>query len=217
PFLGQGMCTGIRDADNLSWKLAEVIKGSSEDDILDSYQKERYHHTVQLTRGAIMLGKIIQSHNALISGIRNWVFKNVLSNKVLLQEVQNKISNRADYKTYYKGYIGKHNLLSGALFPYFEMHDAFSMQKVSSDHYLGENWTILARDPLPCSNKPEDMSLLCLNPPSGLWKSFQGNSDVIEEWFDRREVDFLIIRPDKYIYEAGKASQWQEEKISLSN
>ncbi|MEL6191902.1 MAG: bifunctional 3-(3-hydroxy-phenyl)propionate/3-hydroxycinnamic acid hydroxylase [Bacteroidota bacterium] len=217
PFLGQGMCTGIRDADNLSWKLAEVIKGNREEDILDTYQKERYHHTVQLTRGAIMLGKIIQSSNSFISGVRNWVFKNVLSNKLLLQEVQNKVSNRADYKTYYKGYIGKHKFLSGTLFPYFEMHDAFSMENSSSDNYLGESWTVLARDPLPCSNKPNDMSLLCLNPPSGLWTSFQGNSDIIEEWFDRRGVDFLIIRPDKYIYEAGKSSQWREEQISLSN
>ncbi|MEM8896675.1 MAG: bifunctional 3-(3-hydroxy-phenyl)propionate/3-hydroxycinnamic acid hydroxylase [Bacteroidota bacterium] len=217
PFLGQGMCTGIRDAENLSWKLAEVIKGTREEDILDSYQKERYHHTVQLTRGAMMLGKIIQSSNSFISGVRNWVFKNVLSNKVLLQEVQNKISNRAEYKTYFKGYIGKHNLLSGTLFPYFEMYDAFSMQGRSSDHYLGENWTVLARVPLPCTHKHEEVSLLCLNAPSGLWQSFQGSDDVMSEWFDRREVDFVIIRPDKYIYDAGKSSQWGEEKMPLSN
>ena len=217
PFLGQGMCTGIRDADNLSWKLAEVIQGKREEDILDSYQKERYHHTVQLTRGAIMLGKIIQSSNSFISAVRNWVFKNVLSHKVLLQEVQNKISNRAEYKTYFKGYIGKHKLLSGTLFPYFEMHDAFSMERKSSDHYLGENWTVLARDPLACTQKPEEVSLFCTNPPAGLWQSFQGDDDIMLEWFDRREVDFVIIRPDKYIYDAGKSSQWREEKLSLSN
>ena len=164
-----------------------------------------------------MLGKIIQSSNSFLSGVRNWVFKNVLSNKVLLQEVQNKISNRAEYKTYFKGYIGRHKLLSGTLFPYFEMHDAFSMENSSSDNYLGENWTVLARDPLACTQKPEEVSLICLNPPSGLWHSFQGDDDIMLEWFDRREVDFVIIRPDKYIYDAGISSQWREEKLSLSS
>jgi 2-polyprenyl-6-methoxyphenol hydroxylase-like FAD-dependent oxidoreductase len=42
PQGGQGLNTGIQDAVNLGWKLAEVIKGSASDGLLDTYQAERH-------------------------------------------------------------------------------------------------------------------------------------------------------------------------------
>ena len=41
PFLGQGMCQGIRDVANLSWKLGAVLRGEAEEVLLDSYGAER--------------------------------------------------------------------------------------------------------------------------------------------------------------------------------
>ena len=41
PHMGQGMQSGLRDAENLAWKLAAVIGGKAEDALLDSYQSER--------------------------------------------------------------------------------------------------------------------------------------------------------------------------------
>src|SRR6185295_9635261 len=41
PVGGQGMNTGIGDAVNLAWKLAEVIAGRAPERILDSYEPER--------------------------------------------------------------------------------------------------------------------------------------------------------------------------------
>ena len=43
-FVGQGMNAGIRDADNLSWKLHAVIRHGADPEILDSYQSERAPH-----------------------------------------------------------------------------------------------------------------------------------------------------------------------------
>ena len=42
PTGGQGLSTGIQDAVNLGWKLAQVIKGTSPESLLDSYQAERH-------------------------------------------------------------------------------------------------------------------------------------------------------------------------------
>ena len=42
PFMGQGMCAGIRDAANLAWKLAHCIRRGHDDAMLDSYQSERH-------------------------------------------------------------------------------------------------------------------------------------------------------------------------------
>ncbi len=41
PFGGQGMNTGIGDAENLAWKLALVVAGRADARLLDTYQAER--------------------------------------------------------------------------------------------------------------------------------------------------------------------------------
>jgi 3-(3-hydroxy-phenyl)propionate hydroxylase len=43
-FVGQGMNAGVRDADNLSWKLEAVLKHGADPAILDSYEAERRPH-----------------------------------------------------------------------------------------------------------------------------------------------------------------------------
>ena len=42
PAGGQGLNIGVQDAANLGWKLAQVVKGTSPDSLLDSYQAERH-------------------------------------------------------------------------------------------------------------------------------------------------------------------------------
>lgn len=59
PFMGQGMCSGLRDAWNLAWKLALILDGKATDDLLDTYQIERQPHVSQITDISIYLGQII--------------------------------------------------------------------------------------------------------------------------------------------------------------
>ncbi|OUR80776.1 3-(3-hydroxyphenyl)propionate hydroxylase [Alphaproteobacteria bacterium 46_93_T64] len=61
PFMGQGMCAGIRDASNLAWKLSLAVKGGSDPSLLDSYQSERSPHTQAYIQTAIHLGGLINS------------------------------------------------------------------------------------------------------------------------------------------------------------
>jgi 2-polyprenyl-6-methoxyphenol hydroxylase-like FAD-dependent oxidoreductase len=42
PVGGQGLNTGVQDAVNLGWKLAQVVKGISSDNLLDTYDAERH-------------------------------------------------------------------------------------------------------------------------------------------------------------------------------
>ena len=61
PFMGQGMCAGIRDAANLAWKLALCVQGRAGTDILDSYQAERDPNVRQFIETAMRLGGLINT------------------------------------------------------------------------------------------------------------------------------------------------------------
>lgn len=61
PFLGQGMCAGIRDAANLAWKLQAVLSGRMSDALLDTYQQERSPHVEAYIELAVRLGRLIQA------------------------------------------------------------------------------------------------------------------------------------------------------------
>ena len=57
PFLGQGMCSGIRDAQNIAFKLDAVLRGRLTDDVLDTYQQEREPHVRAVIEKGIELGR----------------------------------------------------------------------------------------------------------------------------------------------------------------
>ncbi len=60
PFLGQGMCAGMRDASNLAWKLDDVLRGRADDSLLDTYERERRPHAQAFIELAVKLGGILQ-------------------------------------------------------------------------------------------------------------------------------------------------------------
>jgi 3-(3-hydroxy-phenyl)propionate hydroxylase len=59
PYAGQGMNSGVRDAFNLGWKLAGVIKGQLPASALNSYEVERRDHAWALIRLALNLGVVM--------------------------------------------------------------------------------------------------------------------------------------------------------------
>jgi 3-(3-hydroxy-phenyl)propionate hydroxylase len=61
PFMGQGMCAGIRDAANLAWKLAACLRHGHDAGLLDSYQSERHPNVRQYIETAVRLGRLINA------------------------------------------------------------------------------------------------------------------------------------------------------------
>lgn len=59
PFAGQGLCSGLRDVDNLAWKLAAVIRRGADPDLLDSYQTEREPQVRSVIELAIAMGRVV--------------------------------------------------------------------------------------------------------------------------------------------------------------
>ena len=59
PFLGQGLCSGLRDAANLAWKLDLVLRGLAPERLLDTIEAERQPQNEAVIRLAIELGKVL--------------------------------------------------------------------------------------------------------------------------------------------------------------
>ncbi|HWM66967.1 MAG TPA: bifunctional 3-(3-hydroxy-phenyl)propionate/3-hydroxycinnamic acid hydroxylase [Steroidobacteraceae bacterium] len=75
PFMGQGMCSGMRDAWNLAWKLALILDGKADERLLDTYQLERLPHVSQLIDLSIYLGKVICIPDPAEAATRDQAFK----------------------------------------------------------------------------------------------------------------------------------------------
>ena len=68
PQGGQGLQTGVQDAVNLGWKLAQVVRGTSADQLLDTYHAERHPvgaRVLHTTRAQVALGTPDDRHQAL--------------------------------------------------------------------------------------------------------------------------------------------------------
>ena len=57
PFMGQGLCAGMRDVGNLAWKLGRILRGQAGAALLDSYQTERATHVREYIELAMRSGR----------------------------------------------------------------------------------------------------------------------------------------------------------------
>lgn len=78
PAGGQGMNTGIGDAVNLAWKLADVLAGRARASILDTYETERIGFARRLVATTDSAFKIAVSQSPASMFVRSWLVPNVL-------------------------------------------------------------------------------------------------------------------------------------------
>ncbi|WP_181724327.1 bifunctional 3-(3-hydroxy-phenyl)propionate/3-hydroxycinnamic acid hydroxylase [Nocardia gipuzkoensis] len=68
---GQGYNSGIRDAANLGWKLAAVVRGQAGDALLDSYDLERRKHARAMIDLSTMVGRVISPTDRKVAAVRD--------------------------------------------------------------------------------------------------------------------------------------------------
>lgn len=61
PYGGQGLNVGVQDAVNLGWKLAQVVKGTSPDSLLDTYHAERHPVAARVLRNTLAQGALLRT------------------------------------------------------------------------------------------------------------------------------------------------------------
>jgi hypothetical protein len=62
------MCTGLRDASNLTWKLGKLLDGVAGSDLLETYADERIPHARDMVEWSVEVGLLIDAFAAKVAG-----------------------------------------------------------------------------------------------------------------------------------------------------
>lgn len=74
PTGGQGMNSGVGDAENLAWKLSLVVRGHADPELLDSYEAERRPIAAEVLRSTSALTEMVLGDTRLARALRDPVF-----------------------------------------------------------------------------------------------------------------------------------------------
>jgi len=142
PAGGQGMNTGLGDAVNLGWKLAAVVNGWSDPQILETYDRERHPFGVQLVHTTDRAFTTIVSKNPLARILRTRVLPIVIATaskvaplrRLLFKTIsQTRIAYRQSALSH-----GAHRgpLRAGDRFPWFRWEGGDSFEWLAQPGYL---------------------------------------------------------------------------------
>jgi len=209
PFLGQGMCSGIRDAQGLAWRLDLVLAGKAEAAILDDYQIERSEHIRHIINGAMYLGRIIQTRSPLVAMLRNALLFWPANASAYLNGVFIRTANRK--RPISKGFFGgKARKLAGSLS--IQPMVAFRGRDMLLDDVLGDGFALIGR---PQALQPHRGAIDMLRAEGDVAVYEIGDARSPErlvdiegrfaDWFDENRVDFVLLRPDRYVFDGGRA------------
>lgn len=206
PFAGQGMQSGIRDAQNIAFKLHLVLQGKAGEKLLNTYDIERIPHVVATTKGSIFTGKMNEAQDILTVAMRWLLF--TLNNhfsfvtKQMLKSMMPKIPLK-------DGFIGKNHKKAGTMFIQ-PLVKNLAGKEMLMDDFIGNQLTIISNFCLPDSTVKRFQDK-ALGKVFTLKYEFTDNSHVLRKWMKKHKVDFVVIRPDRHLFDAGRKGQ--EEKV----
>ena len=200
PFLGQGMCQGVRDVANLSWKLAAVLKGevqgSAAEALLDSYSAERKQHVRQLTGRIKNIGAVIGERDTAKARERDarmlaecgGVVRDMPRQDVLPGLETGLLSPSA-------------HAANGTIFP--QPWIAQEAGPTRLDTLAGNGWWLVLS-----SNFEGPAPKLAGVTTLQMGEALQETEGVVAAWFQRHGAVAALVRPDRYVY--GVATTPQE-------
>ena len=199
PFLGQGMCSGIRDAQNLAFKLELLLAGRAGENILDTYQSEREPHVAAVVHKGIELGKVQTMRDPEKARQRDE------------QYIANRRNNLKPEKLKFPG-LGPGFIApashpaNGRLFIQDEVRTGTASGRF--DEIFGYGFKLLChgswyRETHPSSEGiPGDV--VVIDPDTGqISGSFADVNGSYLNWFGNNECSAVLVRPDFYVYGAA--------------
>lgn len=197
PFAGQGMCSGVRDAANLAWKLAWVLRNGADPALLDSYQQEREPHVRTIIETAVAMGRVVCALDPVAAAKRD---EQMLARKASgVQDVS------TDYPPLLEGCLLEDCADAGALF--IQPSD----DKTRLDDLLGAGAWLIGRE-LPAELHAGIVAVDLDGHVAGRF------TDALAAWLDARGGAAVLVRPDRHIFGVGDAEDlltaWHERAYS---
>ena len=211
PFLGQGMCSGVRDAMSLAWRLDLVLAGRSDARVLQHYEDERAAHVRHIIEGAMFLGRVIQTRSRAVAALRNLFAFFLPSRSQTLARVFTELANRK--RPIECGFIGRNApKVAGTLTPQPRVRTPDGA--VLLDDVLGRRAVILVtadrRDAVAKMVAKRRLDLAVIGFDVGFGDGAVGDeSGALDAWFGEARMDFAVIWPDRVVFDAGRMSDLQ--------
>jgi 3-(3-hydroxy-phenyl)propionate hydroxylase len=204
PFLGQGMCQGIRDVANLAWKLDAVLRGHANQALLDSYGIERARHVRELTTRLKHIGSLIGERDVARAHARD---ERLLAEAggVVRPTPRQDVLPRLE-----EGALARDDSpLRGTLFPQPWLTRAG--KRVRMDDAVGAGWRLVWRD----SASAHDAALPGLR---ALALPALGEVDgVLAAWFEKHRCAAALVRPDHYVFGTAAHSAGVPELLAQAH
>ena len=196
PFAGQGMATGLRDAVNLCWKLAFVLRGMASPDLLNSYQRERRPHQVTMLRLARRMGNMMMPRSRVHEVMVASLFRLAGRLRWLRRSMEIRGANVTPvYSMRGKGQSGKtgHYLIQ----PKLGSHGLL-------DDLLGLNYTIVSFDrPAQNALSAQELQYWQRSGTAFVWLRPEGETAeaflAFQKWLGDCRCRLLIVRPDRFV------------------
>lgn len=205
PFMGQGMCQGLRDAGNLAWKLAAVVRGECDERLLDSYTAERRPHVEATTLMAKKLGVMLSERDPNRARERD---------ERLLREaggVAPTLIRQELIPALRHGLIAHGAPRAGEVLPQPRVHDG--RREALMDDLLGPVWrlVLVADDHVAVHACARDaaanaLPLIVVGPatgplPEGVYQ-VQETDGLVRDWLTGAGLMGALVRPDHYVFGA---------------
>jgi 3-(3-hydroxy-phenyl)propionate hydroxylase len=210
PFAGQGLNSGIRDAANLTWKIADVIDGRLDPAALDTYEQERRPHASATVRLSEQLGRLVMTTSERLAQRRDVLIRNAVrtdNGRRYLEEMRYR-----PVQHYTDGLVltGDGPDLVGVAIGQPLLFDSAAHQVARLDETVGHGWVLVAVD-LPeddwCSVQPIVTALdaaTAVVPTSDAWPNSRHRVLIDVDGALNREFTpysgrFVLLRPDKFV------------------
>ena len=210
PFRGQGLCSGIRDAINISWKLAAVFAGEAPLELLDTYQTERAPHAEETIRLSMAFGSMVLMTDPEEARKRDEMFRAgpapVAPPLPRIGDGLVRSSNSPDA-----------HFTDGR--PSRQARVAFGRQLDRLDEFFTPGWRIVSRHPVSTAllneRQLEFMSKVKMSTAHvsrGATAQFIDIDGEYDMWYRNTGRKAFLIRPDHYVF---GSVQTMEELPSL--